>query len=126
MPFGLQPIHIIVVAIVALLIFGPAKLPELGRALGRGINEFKRGAKDIVPEFTNALNDTTPIPTNPITPSSNGSIQPLAFESMNATSQDGQSEPSIGSFCVSCGAKNPLEARFCNKCGTALPALPLN
>lgn len=31
----------VVVLVVALIIFGPGKLPELGRALGKGINEFK-------------------------------------------------------------------------------------
>jgi len=121
MPFGLQPIHLIIIAVVALLIFGPAKLPELGRALGRGINEFKRGAKDIVPEFTNAMNDTTPTPENPPAPTASIPPQPLMVQPISV-----QSEPSMGNFCTSCGAKNPMEARFCNKCGTALPALPLN
>ena len=37
----LQPTHLIVVAIVALLVLGPKRLPEAGRALGQGINEFK-------------------------------------------------------------------------------------
>jgi sec-independent protein translocase protein TatA len=33
--------EIILVLIVALIVFGPKKLPELGRSLGKGINEFK-------------------------------------------------------------------------------------
>ena len=37
-----QPGHLIVVLIIALIIFGPGKLPELGSALGQGIREFKR------------------------------------------------------------------------------------
>lgn len=39
--------EIIVIFIVALLIFGPRKLPELGRALGRGISEFRRATTDL-------------------------------------------------------------------------------
>ena len=31
MPFGLQPLHLLVIAIVALLIFGPKRLPEVGK-----------------------------------------------------------------------------------------------
>lgn len=31
----------VIVLVVALIIFGPGKLPDLGRALGKGINEFK-------------------------------------------------------------------------------------
>ena len=37
----LQPTHLIVVLIVALLILGPKRLPDAGRALGQGIKEFK-------------------------------------------------------------------------------------
>jgi sec-independent protein translocase protein TatA len=39
----LQPGHLIVILVIALLIFGPAKLPELGSALGHGLRELKRG-----------------------------------------------------------------------------------
>jgi sec-independent protein translocase protein TatA len=35
------PMEIIVVLIIALIVFGPKKLPELGKSLGKGINEFK-------------------------------------------------------------------------------------
>jgi len=37
----LQPIHLIVIFGIALLVFGPKKLPELGRGLGEGIRGFK-------------------------------------------------------------------------------------
>jgi sec-independent protein translocase protein TatA len=35
------PMEIVVVLIIALIVFGPRKVPELGRSLGRGIREFK-------------------------------------------------------------------------------------
>ena len=38
---ALQPTHLIVVLVVALLILGPKRLPDAGRALGQGIKEFK-------------------------------------------------------------------------------------
>ena len=41
MPFGLQLWEILLVLMLALLIFGPKKLPEMGRSLGRGMREFK-------------------------------------------------------------------------------------
>ncbi len=40
------PMEIFVILIVALLLFGAKRLPEIGRALGDGIREFKRAIKD--------------------------------------------------------------------------------
>jgi sec-independent protein translocase protein TatA len=37
----LQPTHLIIVLVVALLILGPKRLPEAGRALGQGLKEFR-------------------------------------------------------------------------------------
>jgi TatA/E family protein of Tat protein translocase len=39
--------ELVVIFIVALLIFGPRKLPELGRMLGKGMAEFRRAANDL-------------------------------------------------------------------------------
>ena len=36
--------EILVIMVIALLIFGPRKLPELGKSLGRGLSEFKRAS----------------------------------------------------------------------------------
>ncbi len=48
--FGfVTPSTMVIVLIIALIIFGPGKLPELGKALGKGINEFK-AASDGKPE----------------------------------------------------------------------------
>jgi sec-independent protein translocase protein TatA len=41
MPFGIGPLELIIVLVIALLVFGPKKLPELGRSLGSGMREFK-------------------------------------------------------------------------------------
>jgi sec-independent protein translocase protein TatA len=41
MPFNIGPLELIVVLIIALIVFGPKRLPELGRSLGRGIREFR-------------------------------------------------------------------------------------
>ncbi len=45
---SIGPIGIIMIVIVALLLFGPSKLPELGRAFGKTLKEFKNGTKDIM------------------------------------------------------------------------------
>ena len=38
----LQPLHLVVILVVALFVFGPKKLPELGKSLGEGIRGFKK------------------------------------------------------------------------------------
>lgn len=49
--FGLLPSigpwELILILAIALIIFGPGKLPEVGKALGRGLREFRGAAKDI-------------------------------------------------------------------------------
>lgn len=41
------PTHLIIILIIALLVFGPRKLPELGKGLGEGLKGFKEGIKGI-------------------------------------------------------------------------------
>jgi sec-independent protein translocase protein TatA len=42
----LQPMHLLVILFIALLIFGPSKLSELGKGLGDGIKNFKNAMND--------------------------------------------------------------------------------
>ncbi len=55
--FNVGPAEIAVVFGVALLIFGPKKLPELGRSLGQGIGNFKKSLTDAQSEMKAALKD---------------------------------------------------------------------
>ncbi len=41
MPGNIGPLEIVIVLIIALVVFGPKRLPELGRSLGKGIREFR-------------------------------------------------------------------------------------
>ncbi|MDY7221048.1 twin-arginine translocase TatA/TatE family subunit [Halalkalibacterium halodurans] len=50
MPGGLGPMSILIIALVALLIFGPKKLPELGKAAGNTLREFKNATKGLADE----------------------------------------------------------------------------
>ena len=45
--FGLGFTEILVILVVALLVFGPDRLPELARNLGRGLAEFRRASSDL-------------------------------------------------------------------------------
>ncbi|HSF19173.1 MAG TPA: Sec-independent protein translocase protein TatB [Vicinamibacteria bacterium] len=44
-PIGMQ--ELIIIFVVALLVFGPRKLPQLGKSLGRSIAEFKRASNEL-------------------------------------------------------------------------------
>lgn len=43
----LRPQHLLIILGIAILFFGPQKLPELGKGLGRGIRGFKESLKDV-------------------------------------------------------------------------------
>ncbi|AMO31970.1 twin-arginine translocase TatA/TatE family subunit [Lysinibacillus sp. fkY74-1] len=47
---GIGPMSLIIIGIVALLIFGPKKLPELGKAFGSTLREFKNATKGLADE----------------------------------------------------------------------------
>lgn len=50
MPSSIGPVGLLLIVVVALILFGPKKLPELGRAFGRTLREFKEGAKELMKE----------------------------------------------------------------------------
>jgi sec-independent protein translocase protein TatA len=55
-----QPTHLIVIFFIALLVFGPKKLPELGKGLGEGIRALKDGMKNDAPaQAANEQSKTT-------------------------------------------------------------------
>ena len=45
--FGLGLPEVLMILVVALLIFGAAKLPEIGRSLGKALSEFKKGTREL-------------------------------------------------------------------------------
>lgn len=53
----ISPETLIVVGIGALIIFGPRKLPELGKSLGQGLREFKRGTAGLTEELRESFKD---------------------------------------------------------------------
>jgi sec-independent protein translocase protein TatA len=54
-----QPTHLLLIFAIALLIFGPKKLPELGKGIGEGFRALKEGMKDKPVETTNATASTS-------------------------------------------------------------------
>jgi TatA/E family protein of Tat protein translocase len=68
MPFNIGPAELIIVLVIALIVVGPGKLPEVGSALGKSIREFRQAAADV--KETTSVETTpaaaaTPAPTAP-------------------------------------------------------------
>jgi sec-independent protein translocase protein TatA len=95
MPFGIQPLHLIIILVVALLIFGPKRLPEIGRYIGKTLTEFRAGTQELGESFRAEVS------------------QPTAHEA-TAVPAD------AGNFCPKCGKPNKPEANFCGNCGGPL------
>ena len=49
--------ELLVIFIIALLVFGPKKLPELGKSLGKGLREFKRATNELKSSWDDQLKD---------------------------------------------------------------------
>ncbi|SDF49827.1 Sec-independent protein translocase subunit TatA/TatB [Sporomusa acidovorans] len=46
--FSFSMPELVLILVIALIVFGPGKLPEVGKAIGKGIQEFRRASTDIV------------------------------------------------------------------------------
>ena len=54
---NLGPMEILLIGVALLLFFGPAKLPELGKSLGKGIQEFKKASRELTDSVQEDLKD---------------------------------------------------------------------
>ena len=96
---ALQPGHLIVILVIVLLIFGPGKLPELGKAVGDGLRELKKATEG----------DT-------------GTHTATATAGGTATAASPPATTSGSRTCPSCHTQVPASDKFCGSCGTAVPS----
>jgi sec-independent protein translocase protein TatA len=77
------PVELIIILVIALLILGPGKLPDVGSALGKSIREFRKASSDI---NDSVKVDTSPLPADPpaSTPAS-GEATPAPSEPASRT-----------------------------------------
>ena len=55
--FGIGTTELLVILVIALLVLGPKRLPDLARSLGRGLAEFRRASSDLRQEFLDVTDD---------------------------------------------------------------------
>lgn len=53
----IQPTHLLFILVVALLVLGPKRLPEVGRSLGRGLRDFRHGLQGVQDEARGMFHD---------------------------------------------------------------------
>ena len=58
------PLELVIILVIALLILGPGKLPDVGAALGKSIKEFRKASSDVQEAVTVNV-DTSPLPAAP-------------------------------------------------------------
>jgi sec-independent protein translocase protein TatA len=104
MPFRLQPIHLVLIVVIALLIFGPPRLPEISRRLGKTLGEFRHWRRA-------TSNDSSHEYIDPVSKSEAGRSD------FDVTKTSPRRSPNVCSFC---GTHNPPMARYCHHCGISL------
>jgi len=75
------PMELLLILIVALIVFGPARLPEIGSKIGRAVGEFRRAQEELAQELTRELR----VDAREASPPQTGSISPSITSSETAT-----------------------------------------
>ena len=60
--FGIGPQELILIMVIALLVVGPKRLPEVGRTIGKSLREFRKAQEDLKDSFSFDLDDSKPAP----------------------------------------------------------------
>lgn len=58
LPFGIGIPEIAIILVIALVVFGPKKLPELGKNLGKGLKGLKQGLEEATEEFKSEMKES--------------------------------------------------------------------
>lgn len=91
---SIGPLEIMVVCVVALVVFGPARLPEIARSLGKALSELKRQASDMKSEFDTTMNiDDLAADDEPEAPGEDKAPGPIVHK---GTTQPGPARPVSG------------------------------
>jgi len=61
---SIGPWELALILFIALVVFGPGKLPELAKGLGKAVNEFKQASTGVQKEFREAMTEEPPRPVN--------------------------------------------------------------
>ncbi|MCL4685034.1 Sec-independent protein translocase protein TatB [Myxococcota bacterium] len=91
--FGIGMTELLVILVVALIVFGPNKLPELARSLGKAMNEFRRASSDLRSTFQDSASPAPP----PVRPPAIASSEPESASKKAAASPPDAAAEKAGS-----------------------------
>jgi sec-independent protein translocase protein TatA len=83
--FNIGPPELIIILVLALIIFGPKRLPEIGKTVGKSLKEFRTASADIRRELREGLEEH---PAAPGTPTSNGEAADAGVAAVTAAAGD--------------------------------------
>jgi TatA/E family protein of Tat protein translocase len=110
--FGIGGWEMILIMVVALLVFGPKRLPELARSLGRGLAEFRRASSDLRRSMDLDL-DSSPLSApdpDKLPPAQAGSAGQEAAPSSSATADGADPKPGAGGAAEAAETGSPEPA----------------
>lgn len=90
--FGIGPSELIIILVLALIIFGPGKLPEVGKAIGRSIKEFKAATNAVDEGIKQSLSTTSAPSPAPAQATADASAAQTA-QTVDTTARPSTSEP---------------------------------
>jgi sec-independent protein translocase protein TatA len=76
------PLELVIILVIALLILGPGKLPDVGAALGKSIREFRKASSDL---SDSVKVDTSPLPADPPAAAPTAADAPASTEAATRT-----------------------------------------
>ena len=91
--------ELLIIAVIVLLLFGPAKAADLGGSLGRSIREFRSATRE----------------DDPAKPVQTASIAEASAAGAAASPASGRG----ARFCSECGTENAMAQKFCSNCGVS-------
>jgi sec-independent protein translocase protein TatA len=100
--------ELLIIAVIALLIFGPAKMADVGGALGKSIREFRKASHE----------DDAPAPAMLASTGGVSAVAAPAAAIEPAVATNAASERVC--FCTACGIQNGAEQKSCSNCGAAM------
>src|SRR5215469_6043945 len=124
--------HLIIIFVVALVVFGPEKLPELARTFGKVMGEFRRATGDLRSTFEDHMRDlereadvrkiaapkpaappppTSAVTTTPSAPQPAGTVPTAAPNSVDRAAAAGTTAVGASESMKSSGAENPEESK---------------